>query len=57
MLDDYSVMPEVRQTLWNLGYILVIIGGGITGFVEVNDTHLHKPLKNEYQKTKSELML
>ena len=57
MLDDYAVMPEVRQTLWNLGYILVIIGGGITGFVEVNDTHLHKPLKNEYQKTKSELML
>ena len=50
MLDDYAVMPEVRQTLWNLGYILVIIGGGITGFVEVNDTHLHKPLKNKYQK-------
>ena len=27
------------------------------GFVEVNDTHLHKPLKNEYQKKESELML
>ena len=32
VLDDYSVhlMPEVRQVLFKKGYILVIIGGGIT---------------------------
>ena len=35
MLDDYAVhlMAEVRQALWNRGYILVIIGEGITGFL------------------------
>ena len=43
-------MPEVRQALCSRGYILVIIGGGITGFVQVNGIHLHKPLKSEYQK-------
>jgi len=43
VLDDYAVhlMPEVRQALWKRGYILVVTGGGITGFVQVNDTHLH----------------
>ena len=50
-------MLEVRQALLNRGYILVIIGGGITGFVQVNDTHLHKLLKSEYRKKESELML
>ena len=51
-------MPEVRQALWNRGYIiLAIIGGGITGFVQVNGTHLHKSLKSEYRKKESELML
>ena len=56
MLDDYAVhqMPEERQALWNREYILIIIGGGITGFVQVNDIHLHKPLKSEYQKKESE---
>ena len=59
MLDDYSVhlMPEVRKALWDQGYILLIIGGGITGFVQFNDTHLHKQLKNEYRKKESALML
>ena len=59
VLDDYAVhlMPEVRQALWRRGSILVIIVGGITGFVQVNDTHLHKPLKGEYRMKKSELML
>ena len=59
VLDDYAVhlMPEVRQAFWNRGYILVIIGGGITGFVQVIDTHLHKPLKSEYRKKESKLML
>ena len=59
VLDDYAVhlMPEVRQGFWNRGYILVIIGGGITGFAQVIDTHLHKPLKSEYRKKESKLML
>ena len=51
-LDDYAVhlMSKVRKTLSDPGYILLIIGGGITGFVQVNNTHLHKKLKNEYRK-------
>ena len=58
VLDDYAVflMPEIRQALWNWGYILVIISWGITGFVQVNDTHLPKPLKSEYRREKSELI-
>ena len=60
VLDDYAVhlIPEVRKALWNRGYVLLIIGGGITGFVQVtNDTHLDKQLKNEYRKKESALML
>ena len=48
---------EIRKALWDRGYILLIIGGGITGFVKVNGTHLHKQLKNEYSKKESALML
>ena len=59
VLDDYAVhlMPEIRQDLWNRGYSLVIIGGGITGFVQVNDTHLHNPSKSQYWKKESKLKL
>ena len=50
-------MPEIRKALWDRRYIVLIISGGITGFVQVNDTHLHKQLKNEYRKKESVLML
>ena len=35
VLDDYSVhlIPEIRQALLRKGYVLVVIGGGITGNV------------------------
>ena len=36
---------------------MVIIGGGITGFIQVNDTHLHKILKSEYRIKESALTL
>ena len=50
VLDDYAVhlMPEVRKALFQRGYILVIMGGGITGFIQSNDTHLHRKLKANY---------
>ena len=37
VLDDYAVhlMPEVRKAFFDRGYILVIIGGGITGHIQV----------------------
>lgn len=38
VLDDYAVhlMPEVRQALRKRGYILVLIGGGVTGDIQVS---------------------
>uniref|UniRef100_A0A0L8GRU9 Histone-lysine N-methyltransferase SETMAR n=1 Tax=Octopus bimaculoides TaxID=37653 RepID=A0A0L8GRU9_OCTBM len=48
-LDDHMVhlMPEVR----------VIIGRGVTEFVQVNDRHLHKQLKSKYREMENEKML
>ncbi|CAI9715131.1 Hypothetical predicted protein [Octopus vulgaris] len=37
--------------------MLIIIGGGITGFVQVNDTHLHKQLKAKYHEIEKVKML
>ena len=59
VLDSYAVhlMPEVRVALWERGYVLVIIGGGITGFMQVNDTHLNRLIRAEYRKEEAKLML
>ena len=50
VLDDYSVhlMLEVRQVLFKEGYVLVIIGGGITGDIQINDTNSHRDSKKQY---------
>ena len=63
VLDDCAVhlMPEVRKLLWERGYVLtrgyIIIGGGITGYIQENDTHVHRALKHEYRDLEAELML
>ena len=59
VLDDYAVhlMPEVRKALFQRGYILVIMGGGVTGFIQSNDTHLHRKLKANYRDLEMELMM
>ena len=59
LLDDYSVhvTSEVRQELLKRGYVLVVLGGGITGDVQINDTHLHHRLKSVYRKKETELMM
>ena len=51
VLDNYAIhiMPEIRKALWGRGYVLVLLGGGITGFIQQNDTHIHRPLKNYYR--------
>ena len=51
ILDDYSVhiTDEVRNALLAKGYILVVIGGGITGDVQCIDTHTHRLLKKNYR--------
>ena len=59
VLDDYAVhlMPEIRQALFKKWYILVIIGGGITGDIQINDTHCHRRLKSHYRDLEMKLML
>ena len=59
VLDDYAVhlMPEVRKALYNRGYILIVMGGGITGFIQANDTDLHRRLKAFYRHEEMDLML
>ena len=59
VLDDNAVrlMPEVRKLPWECGYVFMIIGGGITGYIQENDTHAHRVLKREYRDLEAELML
>ena len=58
VLDDYSIylMPEVRQALLKKGYVLVVIGGGITGDIQINDTSCHHNLK-KHREFEMNLML
>ena len=51
------LMPEVRQALLKKGYILVIIGGDITGDIQINDTNCHRDLKKYYREFEIKLML
>ena len=59
VLDDYAVhlMPEVRKALYEQGYILVVMDGGITGFVQANDTDLYRSLKVLHRHKEMDLML
>ena len=59
VLDDYAVhlMPEIREAFLKKGYILVLIGGGITGDIQINDTHFHGPLKARYREKEMKKML
>ena len=50
-------MSEIRKALFQRGYILVVMGGGITGFIQANDTHYHRKLKSYYRDLEMELML
>ena len=58
-LDDYAahLMPEIRKALYERGYILILMGGGITGFIQANDTDLYKRLKDVYCEEEINLML
>ena len=50
-LNDYAVhlMPEVRKALYERGYILIVMGGGITSFIQASDIDLHCCLKALYR--------
>ena len=59
VLNDYAVhpMPEIRKTLYEKGYILILMGVGITGFIQANDTDLHNRLKALYCEEEMNLMV
>ena len=59
VLDNYAVhlMPEVRKALYQRGYVLALMGGGITGFIQANDTDLHHHLNSRYRNEEMVLML
>ena len=59
VLDNYAVhiIPETRKALWSRGYVLVLMGGGITSFIQQNDTHIHRSLKNNYRSSECALMI
>ena len=59
VLDDYAVhlMPEIMKAFWERGYILILISGGITGYIQTNDTDLYKKLKALYHEKEINLML
>ena len=58
-LDDYSAHldPAVKEALYKKGYFLVILPGGITGDLQVNDTDLHHPAKFSYREKEAALMI
>ena len=50
MVDAYSAQntDAVRRLAWHRKYVLVTIGGGCTGIIQVPDTDLHQILKRMY---------
>ena len=59
VLDDCSVhlIPEIKEALLKRSYVPVIIGDGVTGDIQINDTDLHCPLKAKYRELEQKLML
>ena len=59
VLDDYAVhtMPEIRKVLYQRGYVFVLMGEGITGFIQENNMDLHHHLKGCYRNEEIALML
>ena len=47
----------MEETFFKKGYFLIIIGGGITGDIQVNDTSYHRQSKELHRKHEIELML
>ena len=58
-LDDNSAHldPSNKKALYQKGYILVVLGGHITGVIQPNDTALHHPLKEMYREKEQEKLV
>ena len=59
VLDDYSVrlMLEVKEAFIKRGYVPIIIGGGVTEDMQINDTDINRLLKEKYQALEQQLMI
>ena len=49
--------PAVKESLAKRDYFLVILPGGLTGDLQVNDTDLHHSLKTSYREKETVLMI
>ena len=58
-MDDYSVhlMPEVKEAFLKRWYLAIIIGGGVIEDIQINDTDIHRPLKENYRALEQQLMI
>ena len=43
------IMPEVKNAFLKRKCVPIIIGGGVTGDIQINDTDIHRPLKEKYR--------
>lgn len=50
-------MPRVGKLFWERAYVPIIIGGGITDYIQQNKTRVHRPLKHEYRDLEANLLL
>lgn len=59
MRDDYSVklVTEIRAALLKQGYVLKVIGQGMTRDIQVNNTDVHRHLKANCRKLEKKFML
>ena len=50
LCDAYRahVADSITRLAWTHKYVVVFVGGGATGVVQVNDTHLHGHLSRDY---------
>ena len=58
-LTDYSVHLElsIKEAIYKKEYFLIIIGGGITGDIQCNETHYHKKAKALYRDREMAMMI
>lgn len=55
LLDAYrpQMSESIRKLAWNRGFVVLIVGGGCTAIVQVNDTDLHQHLRRLYTELES----
>ena len=51
------LMPEVKEAFSKQRNVPRIIGGGTPGDIQINDTDIHRSLKEKYQSLEQQLMI